>query len=119
MSVMVGERAILFTGDCQNANNRLKDFMTDSGPLTSAPLIAFVATRDPPRAREFYQRVLGLELVSEDQFALVFNAGGTMLHIATVQELNPPKYTVLGWNVASIEKTIDDLNERGVQFERI
>jgi catechol 2,3-dioxygenase-like lactoylglutathione lyase family enzyme len=92
--------------------------MTDPSPLTSAPLIAFVATRDPSRAREFYQRVLGLELVSEDQFALVFNSDGTMLRVATVQELIPAKYTVLGWNVASIEKTIDDLKERGVQFER-
>src|SRR5437764_1861271 len=97
---------------------RQEESMTDPGPLTSAPLVAFAATRDPSRARDFYQRVLGLALVSEDQFALVFDAGGTTLRVATVQELNPAKYTVLGWNVTSIEKTIDDLLSRGVQFER-
>ena len=41
-----------------------------------------------------------------------------MLRVATVQEHHPAKYAVLGWNVASIEKTIDDLLKRGVQFER-
>ena len=52
--------------------------------LGSADLIAFVPTREPARAREFYENTLGLEFISEDPFAVVFNAHGTRLRIANV-----------------------------------
>jgi len=39
--------------------------------LGAQQLVAFVATRDPNRAKAFYRDTLGLHLVSEDQFALV------------------------------------------------
>ena len=45
----------------------------------------FVATRDPRRAKKFYRDTLGLALVSEDEFALVFDAAGTMLRVSRVQ----------------------------------
>ena len=47
--------------------------------LGSADLIAFVPTRDPAKARTFYEKTLGLEFISEDPFALVFNAHGTTM----------------------------------------
>jgi Glyoxalase/Bleomycin resistance protein/Dioxygenase superfamily len=34
--------------------------------LGSQKLVAFVATRNPGRAKEFYRDVLGLRLISED-----------------------------------------------------
>lgn len=86
--------------------------------LTSSPIVAFVATVDPGRAKAFYAQTLGLRLTSEDSFALVFDAGGTMLRVATVQELKPAGYTVLGWIVADIENTIRTLIGRGVSFQR-
>jgi catechol 2,3-dioxygenase-like lactoylglutathione lyase family enzyme len=57
--------------------------------LTSQPLVAFVATTDPKRAKNFYAKTLGLRLVSEDPFALAFDAGGTMLRVAIVNTLRP------------------------------
>jgi hypothetical protein len=64
--------------------------------LREQPPIAFVATRDPARAKEFYQGTLGLELVSEElPFALVFGVGGIMLRVTVVKELAPAVYTVL------------------------
>ena len=39
--------------------------------LDSHDLVAFVATTNPPRAKEFFAKTLGLRLVSEDSFALV------------------------------------------------
>jgi len=45
--------------------------------LGSFPVIAFVATADPGRAKAFYAGTLGLRLTGEDPFALVFDAGGT------------------------------------------
>jgi catechol 2,3-dioxygenase-like lactoylglutathione lyase family enzyme len=86
--------------------------------LDSQKLMAFVATRNPARAKEFYGGTLGLRFVSDDGFALVFDANGTTVRIATVRELNPAPYTVLGWQVDDIESAVKELTAAGVVFER-
>ena len=86
--------------------------------LGSSPVIAFVATTDPQRAKAFYAGTLGLRLTGEDPFALVFDAAGTMLRVATVPALRPAGYTVLGWNVRDIDRAVRDLAEKGVAFQR-
>ena len=80
--------------------------------------MAFVATRDPNRAKKFYRDTLGLRLVSEDEFVLVFDASGTMLRVTRVQELATAKYTVLGWQVPDIVQTARDLQKAHVTLER-
>lgn len=90
--------------------------MTTSA-LGSAKLCGFVATRDRVRAKAFYQDVLGLKLLSDDQFAVVFSTGDNILRITPVQEHAPVQYTVLGWNVRDIEATVDALAKAGVKFE--
>jgi catechol 2,3-dioxygenase-like lactoylglutathione lyase family enzyme len=87
-------------------------------PLGLQELIAFVATRDPNRAKAFYRDILGLKLASEDRFALVFDAGGTKLRVTTVQELLPAQHTVLGWQVANLLAVAKSLHTKGVHFER-
>jgi len=86
--------------------------------MTNAKLISFVATRDAAGARKFYETALGLRCVSEDAFAIVFDAGGTMLRVQKVNELTPANYTALGWEVADIAARIQKLSKKGVQFER-
>jgi catechol 2,3-dioxygenase-like lactoylglutathione lyase family enzyme len=85
--------------------------------LGSQKLVAFVATRDFGRAKAFYRDTLGLRLVSEDEFALVFDAAGTMLRIAKVQEIAAAKYTVLGWEVQDIVATAMKLQKARVTLE--
>ena len=89
--------------------------------LGSADLIAFVPTRYPGKARQFYEETLGLDFISEDLFALVFNAHGTTLRIAnvsTVKDFKPAPFTIVGWQVTNVSDTIGDLVKKGVQFER-
>jgi catechol 2,3-dioxygenase-like lactoylglutathione lyase family enzyme len=89
--------------------------------LGNADLIAFVPTRDPQKSRHFYEQTLGLEFVSEDPFALVFNAHGVMLRIANVsavEDFKPAPFTILGWRVSSAESTVRALQEKGIEFER-
>ena len=86
--------------------------------LKSRPLVAFVATTAPARSKDFYGKTLGLRLVSEDGFALVFDAGGTMLRVATVRQLQPAAYTVLGWIVPDIQRAVRELGRRDVAFRR-
>lgn len=49
--------------------------------LASCDVIAFVATTSAERARAFYESVLGLELLYEEPFALVFDVNGVMLRV--------------------------------------
>ena len=86
--------------------------------LGSAKLVAFVTVSDAARARTFYRDVLGLRLVSEDTFALVFDAKGTMLRVAIAAQVTAAPYTVLGWDVADIAATVRQLAAAGVRFER-
>jgi len=81
-------------------------------------LIAFVATSDLGRAKAFYEDILGLRLVGEDGFALVFDVGGTMLRVTRVPEVVAAKYTVLGWLVPDIEEMARYLQKAQVQLER-
>ncbi len=86
--------------------------------LGSYDVIAFVATQDSARARAFYEGTLGLHFVLDTPFALVFEANGTMLRVAKVQEITIAPYTVLGWIVPDIVSTATQLGAAGVVFER-
>jgi catechol 2,3-dioxygenase-like lactoylglutathione lyase family enzyme len=86
--------------------------------LGSAKLVAFVTVSNAARARAFYRDVLGLRLVSEDNFALVFDANGTMLRVAIAAHVTAAPYTVLGWEIGDIAATVRQLAAEGVQFER-
>ena len=80
--------------------------------------MAFAATTNQERAKEFYGGVLGLAVVSQDDFALVFDANGVMLRVATVREVVQAQYTVLGWEVTDIVGKVRELEKAGVKFER-
>jgi catechol 2,3-dioxygenase-like lactoylglutathione lyase family enzyme len=89
--------------------------------LGSADLIAFVPTRDPAKAREFYENTLGLEFISGDQFAQVFDAHGTTLRVANVSDVKdfrPASFTIVGWKVTNASDSVGDLVKKGVRFER-
>ena len=86
--------------------------------LSFTKLIAFVPTRDAKKARAFYEGVLGLGFVSEDQFALVLDAHGTMVRLAVVAEFHPQQFTILGWEVSDIKKEVARLQGQGVHFEK-
>ncbi len=86
--------------------------------LADKKLKAFVPTVQPTKAKSFYRDLLGLELLSEDKFALEFNANGTLLRVITVQELIAHPFTALGWNVDDIVATIKALNNKNVFCEK-
>ena len=86
--------------------------------LATSRLIAFIPTRDADRASAFYETALGLRFVSDDAFALVFDANGTMLRIVRVGNFTPFPFTLLGWEVADIEAAVADLASQGIQFLR-
>jgi catechol 2,3-dioxygenase-like lactoylglutathione lyase family enzyme len=86
--------------------------------LADAPFIGFIGVRDLATARAFYEGTLGLRVVDDTPFALVLDAGGTMLRVTPVPELAARPFTIAGWNVPDIGAVVRALAGRGVQFAR-
>ena len=85
-------------------------------PLTR--MIGFVVTTDTARAMSFYRDVLGFRFVKDDNFAIVFDAHGTMLRVVKAQSHTPAQGTVLGWQVDDIHAAVRELTARGAHFEQ-
>lgn len=83
----------------------------------SGDVVAFVATTDMNRAAVFYEDVIALRLIIREPTALVFDSNGTMLRVSKVDELAPAQYTVLGWSVDDVYRSIIDLMGKGIIFE--
>jgi catechol 2,3-dioxygenase-like lactoylglutathione lyase family enzyme len=85
--------------------------------LGTSKIVAFAAIRDRDAARKFYRDTLGLRLMGEDQFAMVFDANGTTLRVTPVKDWTPPQFTVLGWEVDDIVAAVTHLRSAGVEFQ--
>jgi len=85
--------------------------------LGSTNIVAFVPTADAAKAREFYEGVLGLRFIKDDGFAMVLDAHGIKVRVAKVPDFKPAQFTILGWEVSSIEELVRGLAKRGVKFE--
>ena len=86
--------------------------------LNASPLMAFVATAKPEAALAFYGTVLGLPLLEDTPYALVFEALGTRLRVQKMQQVVVAPYTVLGWRVPDIRAAVQALAAKGVEFRR-
>ena len=80
--------------------------------------ILFLATANPAKAREFYEKVIGLEFVADEFPALVFRVGGSMLRIQKVEAVRKAQYTALGWEVEDMRATVKRLRAADVVFQR-
>ena len=86
--------------------------------LDRAAIVAFIATADAERARAFYEGKLGLALVEDNGYALVFDAHGTQLRVQRVEAVAPHPYTALGWQVDDLAAGIHALASAGVAMAR-
>ena len=86
--------------------------------LNQSRLVCFVATADADRARAFYQGTLGLTLVEDGGYALVFDANGTQLRVQRVDAVAPHAYTALGWEVDDLTTAVRALAAKGLGVAR-
>jgi catechol 2,3-dioxygenase-like lactoylglutathione lyase family enzyme len=86
--------------------------------LADMNMIGFLLTKDYEKARAFYEGKLGFEFVSLDQFALVMQAGKSMIRIVKVPTFTALQSTVLGWQVPDVEAIVDWFVKRAVVFEK-
>src|SRR5579859_1520467 len=86
--------------------------------LAEASFIGFIPVSDLAAARAFYTGTLGLRVAEETPFALVLDAGGTMLRVTLVSEPDVRRFTIAGWEVSDIRAVVRALADRGVRFAR-
>jgi catechol 2,3-dioxygenase-like lactoylglutathione lyase family enzyme len=75
------------------------------------------STNDIERAREFYEKTLGLE-VTEENGMLSLHLGSSNVLIYPKEDHEPATFTVLNLPVDNIDEAVDELTARGVSFER-
>jgi predicted enzyme related to lactoylglutathione lyase len=86
--------------------------------LVNGKTVAFVPSSDLDRAERFYVGVLGSVRTSRDDFGLVVTANGVTIRIAKAGAFVPQPFTILGFDVDDIEKTVSALAAAGVAVER-
>ena len=87
-------------------------------PLRNQNATSFLATASVVESKVFFEEVIGLNFVEETDFALVFSIGNGQLRIQKVEQVSPPPYTSMGWQVDDIEHVVGVLTDRGLAFER-
>jgi len=86
--------------------------------LNASKAFSSFSVNDIQKAREFYGKTLGLELASGTEGTLVLPlSGGAKALMYPKPCHQPASFTVLNFPVESVEKTVNELSERGVRFE--
>jgi catechol 2,3-dioxygenase-like lactoylglutathione lyase family enzyme len=86
--------------------------------LNSSKAFSSFSVDDIRKAKDFYGKTLGLELASGPEGTLVVSlSGGTKALMYPKPNHQPATFTVLNFPVDSVEKAVDELNQRGVRFE--
>jgi catechol 2,3-dioxygenase-like lactoylglutathione lyase family enzyme len=73
---------------------------------------------DLPKAKQFYGETLGLRLSEENGLLHLHIAGDRDTLIYPKEDHTPATYTILNFPVGDIDKAVEELAARGVQFER-
>ena len=86
--------------------------------LAEETLVAFLATSDPERARAFYEGVLELPLVLDNEYLMTFQSGAARVALQKLDHVTPTQGTALNWHVRDLRPIMRALMARGVVFER-
>jgi catechol 2,3-dioxygenase-like lactoylglutathione lyase family enzyme len=76
------------------------------------------AVPDIEAARRFYGETLGLRTSEENDLLILHIAGDRNTLVYPKPDHTPATYTILNFPVDDVEKAVDELAARGVEFER-
>jgi catechol 2,3-dioxygenase-like lactoylglutathione lyase family enzyme/ketosteroid isomerase-like protein len=103
-------------GDPFGRDRALKD-ATDE-PLAQQDAVANLAVKDLSKAREFYEKKVGLTPVLQDgDEVVVYKSGSSTLNVYRSDYAGTNKATAVTWSVSNIEDAIARLKQKGVTFE--
>jgi catechol 2,3-dioxygenase-like lactoylglutathione lyase family enzyme len=86
--------------------------------LGDHPITPVLLAKDLAAAREFYHDRLGLEILTENEKAIVFACGGgTHLDVTKSTVGTADKQTQASWQVTDVRAEVAELRSRGVKVE--
>jgi catechol 2,3-dioxygenase-like lactoylglutathione lyase family enzyme len=85
--------------------------------LKDGDVAARIPAQDLERARAFYSSKLGLDPVEERPGGLRYKCGNGYFTLFQSTGSASGEHTQMGWEVADIEATVNELRRRGVTFE--
>ena len=75
------------------------------------------AVNDIQKAKDFYGRTLGLKVSETNGLLHLQLGGGAEVLVYPKPNHSPATFTILNFPVDSVDKTVDELTQRGVRFE--
>jgi predicted enzyme related to lactoylglutathione lyase len=86
--------------------------------LQDAPMYAYIPARDLPRARRFYEDLLGFVPKQEAAGGVVYEFGrNTACFLYVTPNAGTSQASQAFWSVEDVDREIDALKARGVVFE--
>lgn len=86
--------------------------------LQSYPMYAYIPARDLPRARQFYEQLIGLVPKQEINGGVVYEfAGATACFLYPTPNAGTSQASQAFWAVDDVDALIERLKARGVTFE--
>ena len=85
--------------------------------LNNSKAFSSFSVNDLKAAKTFYGQQLGLEVVEKPEGLELHTAKNAIVFIYPKPNHVPASFTVLNFPVDNIERTVDDLIQRGIRFE--
>jgi predicted enzyme related to lactoylglutathione lyase len=86
--------------------------------LQKSPLYAYIPAKDVGRAREFYEKTLGIKAKEEYAGGVIYEFGqGTACFLYPTPAAGTSRASQAFWQVDDVEREVAELKARGVVFE--
>ena len=85
--------------------------------LKAAPIRAYIPVSDLSRARNFYEKTLGLAPKEEYAGGVIYECGGAEVFMYPTKNAGTSKASQAFWQVRDVEAEVAELKARGVVFE--
>jgi predicted enzyme related to lactoylglutathione lyase len=85
--------------------------------LKNAPIRAYIPIADLARARDFYEKTVGLEAREEYAGGVIYECGGAEVFMYPSPGAGTSTASQAYWQVDDVEAEVTELKKRGVKFE--
>ena len=87
--------------------------------LTHSKAFSGFSVDDLQKAKKFYSKILGLKVLDNPMGIIELHIeGSNKILVYPKPDHIPATFTVLNFPVENIDKTVDELNQKGVTFEQ-
>jgi catechol 2,3-dioxygenase-like lactoylglutathione lyase family enzyme len=92
--------------------------MERSGMFEHTRAYSGFSVNDIQKAKQFYGETLGLRVSEQNGMLTLHIAGDRDTLVYPKEDHTPATFTILNFPVDDVDRTVEELTERGVRFER-